>query len=216
LAAVAHQLPSEIIAGAWVRSVTQLRHVEVPLRAHLASYLPGGFMVTVAPAGGVHRITRRRQPDKLGELPAPPSTLLVADHNGDNHWIHRALVPALQVDTVTKVPSQHASTAFWGTKRYVEFAAGCWGTDELLASAAGQPCVWCDEPTSLATCSFCGMRQNATPTSGRQERYAARHAASVSTRPLTPITPLTPPTAPDKPVHQPSEPVGKHARKRAT
>jgi hypothetical protein len=220
LAAVAHRMSDEIVAGAWVRSVTHLRHVEVPLRAHLASYLPGGFMVTVAPAGRICRITRRRQVAELGALPTAPATLLVADHGGDSGWVGRALVPALRAGTVTEVDAQQAGAAFWGTKRYVEFAAGGWNTDELLVSGTGRPCTWCDEPISLAACAFCGMPHDAMPTGRRQGHYTARHAAPAST---------SPPEQPARrrgrlghggdlndPFRQPSVPVGKHARKQAT
>jgi hypothetical protein len=208
LAAVAHRLPEEIIAGACVRSVTNLRYVEVPLRAHLASYLPGGFVVTVAPAGRIRRLSRRPPASEFGALPATPSELLVDARSGDGGWVDRALVPSLQAGTITKVPAQQASAAFWGTRRYVEFAAGGWSPDELLVSRTGRPCTWCEEPISLATCSFCGMRQDAAPTGRRQVQYSARHAAAPFSS--------SPPETVDNPFHQPPKPVGKHTRNPAT
>jgi hypothetical protein len=168
LAGVADRLPRGILAGAWVRSVAGLRHVRPSLSAHLASFLPGGFMVTAAPAAGVHRVARRSGPaTELGGIsvmmPDPPATLIVADRGGDTRWPRHSLFAAVAAGTVGEVPPQPAGTEFWGTRRHVEFVA--FGSDPRALSAAARstaclPCSWCGEPTPADPCLFCGTSRD--------------------------------------------------------
>src|SRR6266545_4305845 len=161
LSSIAHRLQSELIAGAWVRSVAGLEHIHTPLRAHLASYLPGGFLVTAAPRSGVYRIAAHRQVD-FGRRPADPILLLMANGGGDLQWVRRHLAPVLRPAGVTDARPQPLGPAFWGTQKYVEFVAFSGHPQALSAttrSLACRPCPWCGELTNLPHCALCGMTQ---------------------------------------------------------
>jgi hypothetical protein len=166
LAGMAHRLPIEIISGAWVRSVSSLEHIDVPLKTHLASYLPGGFMVTAAPQPAVYRISGQQQVMNLDIRPAEPILLLVSNEGGDMNWLQRHLVAALRPSSVKFAPRQPLAPAFWGTQRYVEFVAFSGHPETLthsLRSLVAQPCPWCGEPSPIQTCPFCGMSKPAMP-----------------------------------------------------
>ena len=166
LSSVAHRLPSELIAGAWVRSVAGLEHIDIPLKAHLASYLPGGFLVIAAPRPGVHRLSGQRQVVDLGRRPTDPVLLLVADSGGDVHWVQRHLAPALRPSGMTNTQAPPLGPAFWGTQKYIEFVAFSGHPEalsQIVRSLDCHPCPWCGEPTNTPACAFCGMTQRPTP-----------------------------------------------------
>lgn len=203
LTSVAHRLPDELIAGAWMRSVAKLEHVPTPLKAHLASYLPGAFLAIAAPRPGVHRLAGHHPVVDLGRRPAEPILLLVADSGGDAQWVQRHLAPELRPAGMARAQPQPLGPAFWGTQKYLEFVAFS-GHPEALSTIARtmvcHPCPWCDEPTGLQTCAFCGMTQ---------QHAAAEGPAPVVPQPRAPRPVAAEPTAAQSPQPHP-QPVPPH------
>jgi hypothetical protein len=164
LASLAHRLPQEVLAGAWVNSVAKLEHIHTSLGKHMTSYLPGtGFMVAAAPQPSVHRITSSQPVAQLAYRPVDPVLMLVAheDESGAD-WLKGKLAPALGPQSLNQVGAQPLSADFWGTKKYVEFVAFSGHPHALqyaVRATPCRPCPWCEEPTALPTCPFCLMVQ---------------------------------------------------------
>ncbi|WP_344951323.1 hypothetical protein, partial [Actinomadura miaoliensis] len=161
VASIATPLTQRIVAGAWVNSVAKLERVKTGIGQHVTSYLPGsGFMVTAAPAPGVHRVTSSKPVSELPHRPIDPVLLLAARGNGDMDWLRERLQPALGVSRLLLVEEQPRSAAYWGTKKYVEFVAFSGHPQELPGLLRSQPCVpcrWCGEMVMFGACPFCGM-----------------------------------------------------------
>lgn len=184
LVGLASRLADDILAGAWVRSVARLEHVGASLGHHLRSYLPGGFMVTASPGPAVHRITGRAPVNDLPFRPADPVQLLATHEDGDTRWFRDTLLPNLRPGRVQFFQPQPFSGTYWGTRRYVEYAAFS-AHPQALSYAAGsvrvRRCRWCERVVATPTCPFCGMTRH------RAGRRAGSHR---------PAAPTTAPTAP--------------------
>lgn len=189
LASLAHRLPQETFAGAWVNSVTRLEHIETGLGKHVMSYLPGtGFMVSAAPHQSVHRITADRPVAQLSYRPAKPVAMFAAYEDGDPDWLKGKLYPAIGAPRMAFVAAQPLSSEFWGTKKYVEFVAFSAHPDALrnaIQATPCRPCPWCGEPTALTACAFCSMIQP-TPQVAQPQQAPYQPPTSVQPTPHQP------------------------------
>lgn len=162
-ASVAERLTREVVAGAWVNSVTNLDRVSAGFGHHMSSYLPGsGFLVQAVPQPAVHRIGPSRKAPELPHRLAAPVYMLLAQQDGDTSWRPGDLGSAVAGAAITPVPAQPLGGEFWGTKKHAEFVAfsgHAAAVQNVVAAGRYGECQWCDEPTSLAVCPFCMMRQ---------------------------------------------------------
>ncbi|HEV7935652.1 MAG TPA: hypothetical protein VGP70_25465 [Actinomadura sp.] len=163
LASLAHRLPRDILAGAWVNSVARLEHIETGLGKHVTSYLPGtGFMVSADPYPAVHRITTAQPVGPISHRPEDPVLMLASHEEGNPEWVRDTFHRAISGTSLTFVGAQPLSTAFWGTKKYVEFVAfsgHSYALQNAIRAMPCRPCAWCREPTALEICPFCAMVQ---------------------------------------------------------
>jgi hypothetical protein len=167
LAGLAPKLAGSVVAGAWVGSVAKFEHVATGRGATVRSFLPGaGFLVTLEPVVGVHRITAAEPVVPWPSRPLDPVWLVSAQQNGDNGWLDQHLIPSLAAQPAGLLPPQPMSTGFWGTDRYTEFVAWSGHPEaiQILADALTcRTCDWCGELAALPVCSFCEMAQPPMP-----------------------------------------------------
>ncbi|MQA96957.1 MAG: hypothetical protein GEV11_20770 [Streptosporangiales bacterium] len=167
VAGLAVALPEQILAGAWLKSVTGLEHLPTSMGDHVRSYMlgGGGFLATAAPIQEVHRYGGADKLQPLPFRPADPVQVLAVQEEGDTGWFNGTLMPAVQPAVVNFAQLQPMSSDYWGTKKYVEFIAFS-GHPQALSYAANalrvRPCPWCHEPVAQAACAFCGMVRRRT------------------------------------------------------
>lgn len=196
LASLATVLSHEVLAGAWLRSVTGLSHVDTKMGDHFRSYLTSsGFMVTAAPVPTLHSIARNRPVGPIAYLPTHPVQLLACQVDGDDTWFQEQFVPALRPSVVRMVDAQPLSGEFWGTKKYVEYVAFSGHPEALGRTINAMPtrtCHWCREPIGVPDCPFCHMSHDqakrrervsayGTPVHATEERTGAAAGRSVPT-----------------------------------
>lgn len=154
------QVEREMVALAWLSSVTGLGRLDVPLGLHARSYLSRrGFVVRAHPRPGIARAVRKPGPLEL-ELPRAARAVL-ATQDGDDDWRERALGPVLSgVPSMTILPPD-ASATWWGCRRFVEVAVGPGDFDDLARRARAAvdltTCRWCGSTTAASrSCPRCG------------------------------------------------------------
>ncbi|MFF3744415.1 hypothetical protein ACWDFH_22210 [Streptomyces kronopolitis] len=158
LASAARLLSHYLHAGALLGSVGGLDHIEVDLRSHVKSWLPGVHFAVLA-----HPAPRLLQLDRHGGaagLPAPGFTTQLALARGQftGDWVSDTLAPAWQVQGVfeTRLPAESAE--WWGTRKLVEFAAGIPDLSvlhQLVSSVLRERCGWCGLELLGDRCAFC-------------------------------------------------------------
>lgn len=199
LASLAHRLPFEILAGAWVNSVAKLEHIEIDLGKHMRSYLPGTeFMVAATPHPAVHRITAGHPVTPLTYRPADPLLMLAAHEDGGADWLKSKLAPAVGAASLNFVGAQPLSAEFWGTKKYAEFVAFSGHPQALqntIRATPCRPCRWCGEPTALPTCPFCLMVQPPPQQAGSPAAQGAPAPQPAAAPPPTAEPPAAQPQA---------------------
>jgi hypothetical protein len=167
LAGLAPKLAESVVAGAWVGSVAKFEHVPTGRRATVRSFLPGaGFLVTLEPVVGVHRITAAEPVVSWPSRPLDPVWLVSAQQNGDTAWLEQHLIPSLAAQPAGLLPPQPMSPGFWGTDKYTEFVAwsGHPQAIQVLTDTLNcRTCDWCGELAALPVCSFCEMAQPPQP-----------------------------------------------------
>lgn len=145
---------------AWLETVTRLAHVEVPMRLHTRSLLPGSaFAVSLSAQQASVAAADRRDP----QLALPPhngdwEAVLARGERGDVATVERALTSAGWPKPQT-VPASPAAVDWWGTDRYVEVvlypsAAACRALVAELPTLHN--CRWCSRATPTEPCVFCG------------------------------------------------------------
>lgn len=158
LIALVRRLSRQIVAGAWLRSVTKLQHVPTGLSQHLGSYVPGSsFLALVRPEPTVTRIPAGRA---LAWRLQDPVHLLTTSANGDEKWLRSELAPALRPAVAQSLRPQPLSADYWGSKAFLEFVAFSAHPDaltHLVRSVRYRPCSWCGELVSNDPCPFCSM-----------------------------------------------------------
>ncbi|MGW9077503.1 collagen-like triple helix repeat-containing protein [Streptomyces kronopolitis] len=158
LASAARLLSHYLHAGALLGSVGGLDRIEVDLRSHVKSWLPGVHFAVLA-----HPAPRLLQLDRHGGgagLPAPGFTTQLALARGQfaRDWVSDTLAPAWQVQGVfeTRLPAESAE--WWGTRKLVEFAAGIPDLSvlhQLVSSVLRERCGWCGLELLGDRCAFC-------------------------------------------------------------
>ncbi|WP_432145002.1 hypothetical protein [Streptomyces sp. bgisy084] len=179
LAGAARLLTHYIHAGALLGSVSGLDRVEVDLRAHMKSWLPGAhFAVLAHPRPQLLHLDRH---STEAGLPAPgfATQLAVARGQLTSEWVTGALAPAWQVQGVyeTRLPAE--SARWWGTPKLIEFAAAIPDVSvlhQLVVSARREECRWCGLELLGDRCGFCAApltRERATGGGGSGQEPAA-------------------------------------------
>lgn len=164
LIALVRRLSRQLVAGAWLRSVTKLQHVPTGLSQHLRSYLPGtAFLALVAPEPAVAKVPAGRS---LAWRLQDPVHLLTTSAGGDEKWLRGELAPALRPTVARSLKPQPLSAEYWGSRNFLEFVAFSAHPDaltHLVRSVRYRPCSWCGELVSSDPCPFCSMSaSNAT------------------------------------------------------
>ncbi|MFI1262289.1 MULTISPECIES: hypothetical protein [Streptomyces] len=209
LASAARLLSHYLHAGALLGSVGGLDHIEVDLRSHVKSWLPGVHFAVLA-----HPAPRLLQLDRHGGgagLPAPGFTTQLALARGQftGDWVSDTLAPAWQVQGVfeTRLPAESAE--WWGTRKLVEFAAGIpdlSALHQLVSSVLRERCGWCGLELLGDRCAFCAAplaRPRTAGGGGSAQGPAAIAApaprAVAEAPPVLPHAPAAPSAVPDAP-----------------
>jgi len=165
LAGALPAIEGELIAGAWLASVTGLKQPAPSLGQHARSALPGAaFAARVQPDPAV--ITLGRDGPAPFERPPRSVELVIAAGEGtDAGWVDDVVVPALGDPPVSEVAPSPGAAAWWGTTKVVEFVAHPAGLEQLAhrtVPADLVACRWCAEPVAAGPpCPFCGERNRA-------------------------------------------------------
>ncbi|MEV7469718.1 hypothetical protein AB0O20_24910 [Streptomyces kronopolitis] len=209
LASAARLLSHYLHAGALLGSVGGLDRIEVDLRSHVKSWLPGVHFAVLA-----HPAPRLLQLDRHGGgagLPAPGFTTQLALARGQftGDWVSDTLAPAWQVQGVfeTRLPAESAE--WWGTRKLVEFAAGIPDLSvlhQLVSSVLRERCGWCGLELLGDRCAFCAAplarprtAGGGGPAQGPAAIAAPAPRAVAEAPPVLPHPPAAPSAVPDAP-----------------
>ncbi|GGO97525.1 hypothetical protein GCM10012280_59530 [Wenjunlia tyrosinilytica] len=158
VAGAARLLTYYLYAGAVLGSVTRLDRVEVDLKSHLRSWVPGAqFAVMANPEAGLAEVgphTRVAGPNFLTHL-------AVAAHGMHDDWVREDLARQWQPGQVHEVPLPAASTQWWGNHKLVEFAAYIPDIGvlyRLVTSVRRESCAWCGLEVIGDQCLFCSAQ----------------------------------------------------------
>ncbi|MFI9078394.1 hypothetical protein ACIGW8_18240 [Streptomyces sioyaensis] len=217
LASAARLLTHYIHAGALLGNVSGLDHIEVDLRSHVKSWLPGVHFAVLA-----HPEPRLLQLDRHGSgagLPAPGFTTELALARGQftGDWVTTTLAPAWQVQGVSEARLPDESTRWWGTRKLIEFAAAIPDPSvlhQLVSSVRREQCGWCGRELLGDRCAFCAAplsRARAAGGGGPAQgpaAIAAPAAAAIGpgSRPGLQAAPEAPSATPDTPSATPEGP----------
>ncbi|MFJ6746999.1 hypothetical protein ACIQNI_02210 [Streptomyces sp. NPDC091266] len=166
LACAARLLSHYIHAGALLGSVGGLDRVEVDLRSHVKSWLPGAhFAVLAHPDPQLHHVDRHRP--EAG-LPAPGygTRLAIARGQLGAEWVEGVLAPAWQVQGVYDERLPAESARWWGTQKLIEFAAAIPDLTVLhglVSSVRREDCRWCGLELIGDRCAFCAAPVPVSP-----------------------------------------------------
>ncbi|MGW2023933.1 hypothetical protein [Streptomyces decoyicus] len=158
LASAARLLSHYVHAGALLGSVNGLDRIEVDLRSHVKSWLPGAhFAVLAHPEPRLLHLDRH---STEAGLPAPGFTTQLALARGQltSEWVTAALAPAWQVQGVYEARLPAESARWWGTQKLIEFAAAIPDLSvlhQLVSSVHREPCGWCGLELLGDRCAFC-------------------------------------------------------------
>lgn len=159
LASAARLLSHYLHAGALLGSVSGLDRIEVDLRSHVKSWLPGAhFAVLAHPEPQLLHLDRH---STGAGLPAPgfATQLAVARGQLTSEWVTGTLAPAWRVQGVFEARLPDESARWWGTQKLIEFAAAIPDVSilrQLVASVRREECGWCGLELLGDRCAFCG------------------------------------------------------------
>ncbi|MGW8397915.1 hypothetical protein ACWGLP_14655 [Streptomyces lydicus] len=211
LASAARLLTHYIHAGALLGSVSGLDRIEVDLRSHVKSWLPGAhFAVLANPEPQLLHVDRH---STGAGLPAPgfATHLAVARGQLNADWVTGALAPAWRVQATYEARLPAESARWWGTQKLIEFAAAIPDPavlHQLVASVRRERCGWCGLELLGDRCAFCAapLARDRAPRGGSAERGPAAIAgtgrsAEVGPPPPAPwaergLAPVAPPGVP--------------------
>ncbi|EXU90394.1 hypothetical protein [Streptomyces noursei] len=158
LACAARLLAHYVHAGALLGSVSGLDRVEVDLRSHMKSWLPGvHFAVLATPQPQLLHLDRHSTQAGL-RPPGFATQLAVARGQLSADWVTSALAPAWQVQGVYEARLPGESARWWGTQKLIEFAAAIPDPallSRLVASVRREECGWCGQEVIGDRCAFC-------------------------------------------------------------
>jgi len=150
---------AELLAVAWLRSISGLRRPTPSLAQHASSLVSGrGFVVGVTPHEFVHRAARDHETG-LSAL-SGPMQLVFADRAGNRDWVTRVIAPALGGGRIGEVQSPSRAPEWWGTSRLTEAVAYPAHLEELAERVSRDltlvTCGWCETSVVALPCPFCG------------------------------------------------------------
>ncbi|MCK7627424.1 hypothetical protein MUU72_30750 [Streptomyces sp. RS10V-4] len=202
LACAARLLAHYVHAGALLGSVSGLDRVQVDLRSHLKSWLPGAhFAVLAAPQPQLLHVDRHTAHAGL-RPPGFATQLAVARGQLTADWVTSALAPAWQVQGVYEARLPGESARWWGTQKLIEFAAAIPDPallSRLVASVRRERCGWCGEDVLGDRCAFCAAplaRDRAGGGAGREPAAIAGASAAVPAPAAPGLLPPAPAPAP--------------------
>ncbi|MFE7295181.1 hypothetical protein [Streptomyces sp. NPDC057579] len=203
LACAARLLAHYVHAGALLGSVSGLDRVEVDLRAHMKSWLPGAhFAVLATPQPQLLHLDRHSTHAGL-RPPGFATQLAVARGQLTADWVTTALAPAWQVQGVYEARLPSDSARWWGTQKLIEFAAAIPDPallSRLVASVRREECGWCGREVLGDRCAFCAAplaRDRAGGGTAGREPAAIAGAPAAVAAPAPAADPPTAPAAPD-------------------
>ncbi|QHC25701.1 hypothetical protein [Streptomyces sp. GS7] len=207
LACAARLLAHYVHAGALLGSVSGLDRVEVDLRSHMKSWLPGAhFAVLANPRPQLLHLDRHGTQGGL-RPPGFATRLAVARGQLTADWVTSALAPSWQVQGVYEAQLPAESARWWGTQKLIEFAAAIPDPSllhQLVASVRREDCGWCGRELIGDRCAFCAAplaRDRAGGGPGREPAaIAGAPAAAAAPAPAQP--PAAPPDCPASPLRQ--------------
>ena len=191
VAALSGELPKHLLAGAWLRTVSNLSTLPTSMRQHMGSYAPSvSFLALCAPAPQVGRLRPGELASRLPFRPVQPVQLLYSTPDPSiTRTFDDNLPRVIQPVATRDLPAQPLGTAYWGTGKYVEFVALS-AHPQALAYAAGSlrtsTCTWCGEAMAARPCPFCSANS-----AGR----------TTHSPPQAPARPPTPAPRPRQDVH---------------
>nr|WP_202487825.1 hypothetical protein [Streptomyces sp. SID8354] len=208
LACAARLLAHYVHAGALLGSVSGLDRVEVDLRSHVKSWLPGAhFAVLATPQPQLLHLDRNSTRAGL-RPPGFATQLAVARGQLTADWVTSALAPAWQVQGVYEARLPTESARWWGTQKLIEFAAAIPDPallSRLVASVRREECGWCGQEVIGDRCAFCAAplaRDRAGGGSGGRTPAAIAGAPAAAAAPA-PAPAADPPAAPAPPAAAP-------------
>jgi hypothetical protein len=158
IAGACRLLPYYLHTGALLTTVAKLDRVQVDMKHHLRSWVPGRqFVVTANPE------PRLDQVSPATRLPAPNfvTHLAFAAHGMPHDWVTTELVRQWRPGHVHDVPPPAASPRWWSSPRLVEFAAYIPDPGvlyRLVTSVRRDTCGWCGLEVIGDQCLFCSAR----------------------------------------------------------
>ena len=183
IAALSRELPKHLLAGAWLRTVSNLSTLPTSMRQHVGSYAPSvSFLAFCAPRAQVGRLRPDELASRLPFRPVQPVQLLYSTPDpAITRTFDDNLPRVIQPVATRRLPAQPLGGTYWGTGKYVEFVALS-AHPQALAYAAGSiktsTCTWCGEPMAARPCPFCSAN-----TTGRTT-YAPSSAATRAAGPI--------------------------------
>lgn len=160
VAALPAVLPEQMLAGGWLKSVTNLATIPISVKQHLGSYSPGStFLAFSAPAKRVGRVKKGSAAANIATLPVEPIQMLIArPEDQDIDAFNNQFTPAVRPVSISALPEQPLGAKYWGSKKYIEFVAFSAHPQALTHTVrAIRPtaCIWCREPVAELHCPFC-------------------------------------------------------------
>ncbi len=205
VAALSDELPKHLLAGAWLRTVSNLSTLPTSLKQHMGSYAPTvSFLAYCAPNTQVGRLRPAEVARRLPFRPVQPVQLLCSTPDpGITKLFDENLPQAIQPVATRTLPAQPLGPAYWGTDKYVEFVALS-AHPQALAYAAGAiraaACSWCGEPVSAQQCPFCRGNSTGKPIRAHQTGSAPpRGGRPPAPSPQNPPSPQRPQRAQNPP-----------------
>ncbi|MFC7329785.1 hypothetical protein [Marinactinospora rubrisoli] len=175
LAALADELPRHMLAGAWLKSVTNLSTLPISVRHHMASYSPkAAFLAFCSPTPHVVRVRAGKPAPAPPFHPVDPVQMLVSVAGDiETTAFDTRFLPLVRTVGTRPLPAQPLGPRYWGSPRFIEFVVFSAHQEALshpVRSIRPTTCGWCREPVAAPRCPFCGAANR--PPIGRPPSYA--------------------------------------------
>ncbi|TQN30936.1 hypothetical protein FHX37_0824 [Haloactinospora alba] len=165
VAALVEELPNHILAGGWLGNVSNLDNIPISLKQHVGSYVPQSvFLAFSTPVKRVGRVRKHNPAPNIPFHPMKPVQMLVASsERNDRSTFDQEFLAALPSEVRT-VSEQPLSAQYWGSGKFIEFAAFSAHQSALtqpLHAVRPRSCDWCNEPVVTLSCPFCKAANHA-------------------------------------------------------
>lgn len=166
IAGAARLLTYYLHTGAVLNSVGKLDRVDVALRSHLRSWVPGAQFAVLA-----HPRATLVQLGDSARVPGPDylTHLAVGEQGLHVDWVKGELARQWRPQHVHDVPLPARSAVWWGSGKLVEFAAYIPDPRvlyQLVTSVRRDPCGWCGLEVIGDECLFCSAPVTHAPPEG--------------------------------------------------